>query len=168
MGPRLVTLDGKRLVGVRERMSLTADRTRALWQRYMPRRGEIRNRVDTNYVSMQVHDRPPDQGFTPDTSFEKWAAVEVTDLERVPAGMEGYAVPAGRYAVFVHKGPASTFDRTLHYIFRVWLPASDYVLDHRAHFTVMAEDYRPDASDTEEEVWIPICTKPVHSHPDAV
>lgn len=159
MEPRLVTLPGNKLVGVRDRMSLAEDRTRGLWQRFMPCLNEVGNRIGRGYISMQLYDRPPDQGFGPETPFEKWAAVEVADLEAVPVGMEGYAVPAGDYAVFLHVGPASTFARTVHHVFRVWLPASSHVLDHRPHLTLMQEHYRPDDPQGEEEIWVPVCRR---------
>jgi AraC family transcriptional regulator len=60
------------------------------------------------------------------------------------------------YAVFTHRGPASTFARTAGYIYGVWLPASDYMLDARPHLAVMGPDYDPQDPEAEEEVWVPV------------
>jgi len=105
---------------------------------------------------MQVFDALPGQPFTPETPFEKWAAVEVSDHSDIPPGMEPYTLQGGKYAVFVHRGPASSFAKTSNYIFGVWLPHATYELDSREHFELLGATYRPDDPDAEEEVWIPI------------
>lgn len=156
MEPRIETLGPKKLVGMRLEMTLATDRTATLWQRFMPRRAEVPNRLGRHFLSMQVFDLLPDQPFTPETPFEKWAAVEVSDHADVPAGMEPYTLSGGKYAVFVHHGPASSFAQTSGYIFGVWLPQSGYELDRREHFELLGEAYRPDDQNAEEEVWIPI------------
>jgi AraC family transcriptional regulator len=95
--------------------------------------------------------------FTPHTHFIKWAAVQVLDFENIPAGMDRLIIPAGSYAIFVHKGPVHTFYRTIQYIYGQWLPDSDYVLDQRPQFEIMTEKYLgPDHPDSEEQVWIPV------------
>jgi AraC family transcriptional regulator len=43
----------------------------------------------------------------------------------IPEGMETLVLPAGLYAVFIHKGPASTGPATYQYIFETWLPGAD-------------------------------------------
>ncbi|MEO0528391.1 MAG: GyrI-like domain-containing protein, partial [Bacteroidota bacterium] len=73
-----------------------------------------------------------------------------------PMGMETYTISGGTYAVFVHKGPASTFGNTMGYIFNVWMPKSGYRLDGREHFEILTETYRPNDPDAKEEVWVPV------------
>ena len=96
--------------------------------------------------------------FNPDTEFEKWAAVEVTDLNSIPAGMESFILKAGLYAVFLHKG-SGTDNSTHQYIYSTWLPNSDYIMDDRPHFEILGEKYRNDDPGSEEEIWIPIRLK---------
>jgi AraC family transcriptional regulator len=76
--------------------------------------------------------------------------------------MKAFELPAGLYAVFLHRGPASEGQRTFQYIMGTWLPASGYELDSRPHFELLGEKYKNDLPDSEEEIWIPI--KPVNSH----
>jgi len=156
MEPRIETLESKKLVGLRLKMSLSRNRTRELWQTFMPRRAEAKARVGSHYISMQVYD--PDQGdpFSPEAVFEKWATVEVADGKEMPEGMESYTLHGGQYAVFTHCGPASAAQETFQKIFGVWLPNSGYALDAREHFEVLPADYRPDDPDATEEIWIPI------------
>ena len=73
--------------------------------------------------------------------------------------METYILPGGLYAVFLHKGAATTGPKTFQYIFGTWLPESDYSLDIRPHFEILGEKYKNDDPDSEEEIWIPIKPK---------
>lgn len=152
--PRIETLEPKKLVGVRLEMSFSGDRTPELWRRFMPRRHEVSSRVGRGYISMKVFRCDPAPGA--DALFEGWAAVEVENHDQIPEGMEPYVLAGGRYAVFVHEGPAAGAPETFGYIFGTWLPRSSYVLDGREHFEILPEDYRPDDPEAKEEVWIPI------------
>lgn len=153
---KIVDLPSKTLVGMRQRMSLAADTTAELWRRFMPRRGEIGNRATTDYLSMQVYNGSGNGPISPQTEFEKWAVVEVLSDNAIPDGMESYALTGGRYAVFVHQGPASAAPKTMQYIFGEWLPSSEYELDDREHFEVLPESYDPQDPQAREEVWIPV------------
>lgn len=156
MEPRIETLESKRLVGLRLKMSLAKNRTKELWQTFMPRRTEAKARVGAHYISMQVFDPSQGDPFSREAVFEKWATVEVEDQGEAPEGMDTYTLAGGKYAVFTHRGPASAAPETFHMIFGVWLPNSDYALDAREHFEVLPADYRPDDPDATEEIWIPI------------
>lgn len=156
MTPRIVDLDARHIVGVWGRMSPAEDDTPRLWRTFMPRRGEVRHRADDLYLSVRIYDTLDPRMFEPDTLVEKWAAVAVDEVDEVPAGMDRHRLRGGRYAVFVHEGPASTFAETMRFIFATWLPASGYQLDQREHFEVLTEDYDPTSPNAREEVWVPI------------
>lgn len=107
---------------------------------------------------MQIYSRPTVQAPSPDELFVKWAAVEVTDLDVVPEGMQSYSLAGGFYAVFDHRGPA-TDTSTIRSVFGEWLPNAEYVLDNREHFEVLPENYDPFDPDAHEEYWIPVRPK---------
>lgn len=160
MEPRIEILTGKRLVGQRMSMTMADDKTPVLWKQFMSRRKEIPNKLTEELVSMQVYDQAFDfSNYNIHRAFEKWAAVEVSGFEAIPADFEKYILPSGLYAVFLHKGGASTGPKTFQYIFGAWLPGSDYLLDHRPHFEILGEKYKNDSPDSEEEIWIPIRPK---------
>jgi len=141
-------------------MSFANNKTFELWSGFMPRRKEITNASGSDLYSLQQYDSSFDfTSFDLQAPFEKWAAVEVSGFDVLPQGMEALIVPAGLYAVFIHKGPASDAAKTFGYIFGTWLPASDYALDQRPHFEILGEKYKNNAPDSEEEVWIPIKKK---------
>lgn len=154
MEPRIKELEPKKLIGIRMKMSLSVNKTKELWQKFMPRRKEIKNRKNANYISMQKY--PDNWTFAPDALFEKWAAVEVSSFVDIPSGMETYLLKGGKYAVFVHHGPASAAAETMQYIFGQWLPKSAYKLDKREHFEILPKGYNPLDPEAEEEIWIPI------------
>ncbi|HMK05999.1 MAG TPA: GyrI-like domain-containing protein [Flavobacterium sp.] len=159
MQPRIETLPEKKLIGKRLRMSLANNMTFKVWQSFMPRRKEIANAVTTDLTSMQVYDTSYSfSNFDPNAEFEKWAAVEVSDFDSVPDGMETFTLPGGLYAVFHYKG-RNTDTEIFRYIFGTWLPASDYSLDNRPHFEMLGEKYKNNDPESEEDIWIPIKAK---------
>jgi AraC family transcriptional regulator len=162
--PRIENSSEKKLIGKRIRMSLSNNKTFELWQRFMQRRKEIRNNVNSDLYSIQVYEPSLDlEKFNQDTEFEKWAAIEVNDFDNIPAEMESYILAGGLYAVFIHKGAALTGSETYQYIFKKWLPESEYLLDNRAHFEVLGEKYKNEDPNSEEEIWIPVKTKKLPS-----
>lgn len=159
--PRIQTTSEKSLIGTYVTMSIADNKTRELWQGFMPRRNEIANNLNADLICMQVYDDALGfKDFTPETPFQKWAAIEVTDTADVPQGMHPFTLTGGMYAVFDYKGAASAFAPTFRYIFYEWLPQSDYELDSRPHFEVLGAKYKNDDPESEEEIWVPIKPKP--------
>ncbi len=160
MTPRIEILPEKKLIGKRLFMTMAENKTFELWRTFMPHRKEIINVVSADLISMQVYDQSFDfQHFDIHLPFDKWAAIEVTDFNMIPEGMEPYTLPSGLYAVFIHKGPATEGERTFRYIFETWIPQSLYLIDTRPHFEILGEKYKHDDPASEEEVWIPIRLK---------
>ncbi len=158
MQPTIKTLTPKKLIGKKITMSLADNKVVSLWQSFMPRRKEINNTVSTDLISMQVYDESFD--FTqPSQEFEKWAGMEVTTFDAIPEGMESFELVGGLYAVFLYQG-LSTDTSIFRYIFGEWLISSDYLLDNRPHFEILGEKYKNNDPSSEEEIWIPVKTKP--------
>ena len=160
MQARIEMLYEKKLIGKSIIMSLANNKTGELWKWFMMRRNQINNALGSDLYSMQIYNKSLNfKEFNQNTEFEKWAAIEVTNLNTVPDEMESYTLVGGLYAVFIHKGSSSKFQKTFQYIFGQWLPSSEYDLDNRPHFEVLGEKYKNNEEDSEEEVWIPIRPK---------
>ena len=159
MKPRISVLSEKELIGIRIKMSSSANKTVELWKSFMPLRAEIKNNIGPDLYSIQIYDPLYFSNYNPDSEFEKWATVEVTDFDIVPSEMETIILPSGLYAVFLYKGAASKGSEIFQYIFGTWLPISEYMLDNRPHFEILGEKYKNDDPDSEEEIWIPIREK---------
>jgi AraC family transcriptional regulator len=156
MEARIENLTEKKLLGKHLDMSFIENKTFQLWSSFMPQRKAIKNALSANLYSLEVFPTGHFDNFDPNNTFQKWAAVEVSDYENIPAGMETLIVPKGLYAVFLHTGPATGAYQTYHIIFTEWLPKSEYTVDDRPHFAVMDEKYKKEDPDSEEEIWIPI------------
>jgi len=157
---RIENLPSKKLVGKSMRMSLAQDSTTTLWSYFMPIKKLVKNIVNSDLFSMQVYDKSLKfVNFNTETNFTKWAAIEVSDFKEVPEGLSKYTLEGGLYAVFIHKEQATEFPKTFQFIFREWLPNSNYELDQREHFELLGDKYSNFRSDSEEEVWIPIKKK---------
>jgi AraC family transcriptional regulator len=159
MEPRIEILDETLLVGETIRMSLADNKTKALWQTFMPGLGEVNNRIGHKLYSVEIYGEGYFDQLNPHAEFEKWAAVQVRDFDGIPGHMKTLRVPTGLYAVFLHRGPASSGPQTYQYIFGTWVPNSDYLLDTRPHLAIMGEHYNPNDPNAEETLWIPIKPK---------
>ena len=158
--PRIQILSEKKLVGKSISMSLSDNKTFELWQSFMPLKKDLKQIIGSNLYSMQIFDESLSfSDFNPQTMFVKWAAVEVAHFDFIPIGLESYILQGGLYAVFIHKGLASDFNKTFQHIFQYWLPQSEYKLDNRPHFELLGEKYINNSPNSEEEVWIPISFK---------
>ncbi len=160
MTPRIEILRSKKLVGQQVRMRLSDDKTTELWRGFMPRKREILFPVSTDLFCLQVFDDSLEfKDYDQHTEFTKWAAIEVVNYNKIPDGMEAYALPGGLYAVFLHKGAASTGGQTFEYIYGTWLPNSEYEFDNRAQFEILGAKYLNNDPNSEEEIWVPIKPK---------
>ena len=155
--PQIIELPAFTLVGKRLSMSVANNRTAELWKSFMPQRKHILSTVDEVFYSLEVYDSLDFfTNFDPTRTYEKWAAMAVTQVDQLPEGMEPLTVPAGGYAVFAYKGRSSEGAATYRYIYSEWLPQSGYQLDNRPHFARMDERYRNNDPNSEEDIYIPI------------
>jgi AraC family transcriptional regulator len=160
MNPEIKTLTEKKLIGKRMTMSFAENKTFDLWRSFMPRRKEIINPKSNDLFSIQLYDSSFNfNEFDLYKTFEKWAAVEVSDFDTIPNELENFTLQSGLYAVFYYKG-LNTDTQIFQTIFGTWLPNSEYVLDSRPHFEILGEKYKNNDPNSEEEIWIPIKIKP--------
>lgn len=159
MQPAIKNFPGKKFIGKKIQMSLSNNRTGELWRSFVPEIGKIKNNIGAERYSIEIYDPGYFRDFSPEATFEKWAAIAVTDFETIPDGMETLTLSNGLYAVFLYQGPASAAPKIFQYIFGTWLPGSDYLVDDRPHFEVMGAKYKNEDPDSEEELWIPVRPK---------
>jgi AraC family transcriptional regulator len=155
---RIETIPEKKFVGINLTMSLTDNKTFELFSSFMPRRKEIVNAENVDVFDLIVYPANYFSAFNPSVSFTKWALIEVSSFENIPNEMETFVLSSGQYAVFDYKG-LSTDKSIFEYIFRTWLPNSNYLIDNRPHFEVLGEKYKNNDPNSEEEIWVPIRLK---------
>ncbi len=160
MNPKIVDIAPILVVGKRERMSLSKDLTFQLWSSFMPRRKELKQTVNTSLISMTVYDETFQiEQFHMHSEFDKWACVEVAEVNDIPEGFESYTIAAGTYAVFVYKGSAQEAMPFYKKIYTEYLPQSAYELASGPHFAVMGDKYKGNDPTSEEDIYIPIRNK---------
>ena len=157
--PEIKIIPAKKLVGLSMDMSLVDDKTFQLFSTFMPRRKEIVGANDKAVLDLKIYPEGYFQHFNPARRFTKWALVEVDALEHIPDGLALFHLSGGRYAVFAQRR-ASQSNRIFEYIFSEWLPGSEFVLDNRPHFDILSAGPKRNDPDAEEEIWIPIASKP--------
>lgn len=161
MQHRIENANDRLVVGIKTKMTIQTiqQETGILARQFMPRRHEVSSRIGTHVFSIQDYGNLNMKDITPQTTFEKWVGVEVSNIDAIPESIESYVLKAGMYAVFTYKGSIQDFPKCRQYIFQDWLPNSKFQLDNRAHFEVLPENYSKDLQNTEEEIWIPIIQK---------
>lgn len=156
---KTILVPEKKFIGVSFKMSFATHNPFMLWNKFMPRRHELKNAIGSELYSGEVY--PPGffDSYNPNALFNKWAAMQVSSFEDVPEGMETLTVPDSLYAIFIYKGNNAGAAAFYNKIFTEWLPSSEYTLDDRPHFAVMGAKYKKDDPDSEEEILIPVKKK---------
>lgn len=157
MEPTITRLPAMHLTGLKKNICVARDETIALWQAFAPQIKNIPNRANQNRINLTNYLHPIQETFLNlALPFERWAAVEVTGFSEVLTGLETLTIPEGLYAVFIHKGTALEFSKTLEYIYMQWMPAAGYQPDNRPHFETMGPDYKYGDPEASETVYIPV------------
>jgi len=157
--PEIKMLPEKKLVGMHKTLSYVNYTVTELWQRFMPLRNSIANRIGEELYSVAVFPLNFHSQFDPKKEFERWATVEVQNFDNVPERMETFILPYGMYAVFTYTGDAKNAAEAFQYIFNSYLPQSEFHLDNRPHFEILGSKYKQNHPDSEEEIWIPVGLK---------
>lgn len=158
MQPKIENINKRIFIGKNIRMCLSNNKTVELWKSFMPKRKEIQNNLNFNLYSLQIYSLDYFDNYDPNKEFEKWALIEVSDFSFIPNGMKSYTLEGGLYAVFGYRGLNSD-TKIFDYIFREWIPNSEYLVDNRPHFEIMGEKYKNNDPNSEEEIWVPIKKK---------
>lgn len=85
--------------------------------------------------------------------LEYMCAVPVASLDPLPEGVGRMRVPAQRYAVFQHDGPAATLPTTWQRILD-WLEGGDYASAHTPDFELYGEGCDPRTAPAGVEIWV--------------
>lgn len=123
-----------------------------LWREYGPLMNRIEHVVD-RHVSYGVMDNFDEQT----KEFDYVAAQEVSELGELPEGLVVWEVPSQTYAVVTCTLPAlmEAYD----YVYKQWLPGSDYVRAPGLEFELYDERFHPEQPHSEMDLYIPIIEK---------
>ncbi|MDD4029419.1 MAG: GyrI-like domain-containing protein [Caldisericia bacterium] len=120
MNPKIVTKDSIYVVGVEYVGENKNDEIKEMWGQF----NAIMKTIPNQQVPMKAcygvcYMLPED---TNPGTFRYIAGVETKILDDIPQGMKGITIPAGKYAVFTHKGKLDTLHQTYADIYQKWIP----------------------------------------------
>jgi AraC family transcriptional regulator len=154
MDATILTKQAFKIIGIRYFGENKNKEITQLWDVFLPRMESIKSRIN-NTVSYGVC--YPVEGKSNDAAFEYIAAVEVSDLQDIPAEMVGKTIPTQKYAVFTHKGSVDKILETYQAIYAAWQPKSGYELIKAPDFEYYDERFNPDHPEASElDIYIPI------------
>jgi AraC family transcriptional regulator len=155
--PELEPREAMLLVGVRTHFfgadsdkNNVAEQLGPLWAGFVPRLGEVAHAVPGVCYGVIRHD--PEGG----ERLEYHAAIQVTAIDSVPAGMVALELPAALYACFEHRGPTARLDHTVSYAYGNWLAQSEYRHSYGADLEVYGARYAEGSSDSVIHYAIPL------------
>lgn len=157
LAPEIYTQEKIMLVGMKTQFysvdsekNNIAKKLPALWDEFLLRMDEIENTIpNIGYGAIQQTQHKTDL-------LEYTAAIEVTQLEKLPKGMISLEIPASRYAKFTHKGDVKNIDNTVNYIYSSWLMQSGERHSYAPDLEIYGADYLPDSNESIIHYAIPL------------
>ena len=148
--PKFVTKSAFTVVGLLIHTTAKDASIPQLWDRFVPRMGEITHGIEP-YVSYGLMDY-----FNPQTSsLDYMAGSAVSAVDVLPSGMSRWDIPANTYAVF--DTTLMTIPATFDFIFGTWLSTSSYQQVAAPYFEYYGADFSPD--NPVLSVYIPVSQK---------
>lgn len=121
-----------------------------LWGAFLARLGEIEQRVPGLCYGVVCQEAADSE------RLEYHAAIEVTDIGRLPEGMVALEVPSATYARFEHRCPVQQLDDTVSYAYSTWLAQSGYRHTYAADLELYGAGYQPNSAASVLHYAIPI------------
>ncbi len=94
--------------------------------------------------------------YKPNAGFDYLTGVEIREPSGLPNDFAQVRLPAGRYAVFAHRGHVSVIPQTLEAIWKKWLPNSGHEAADAPCFERYGEEFNPQTGMGGIEIWIPL------------
>ena len=120
-----------------------------LWDEFVPRMAEVSRASDLSFGVEFDADGPPG-------SFRYIAAMQANEDAPPPEGMEAHEIPAGKYLVYTHKGPLSTFAATCSRVYRELFPNSGHTWGKGPNFELYDQRFKPESEQCEIDICIPV------------
>jgi len=154
MQPRFETLGEFKVIGMRYFGKNQNDEIPGLWDKFVPRMGEITQKVNPDLCYGLCI---PNEDTSQTGEFEYIAGFEVDNFDDIPVDMVCCTIPAQRYAVFTHKGHVSKLKDTFAYIFDTWQKESGASITDGPEFELYDERFCPQNQDESElDIYVPI------------
>ena len=147
--PKIIKIESKNLIGMSV-ITTPSDQeaTGQLWKSFMPYRNKIKNVSNDNLYSVQIFPKHTNfKDFNAETPFQKWAAVEVNEIESIPEGMKALNLPKGEYAIFSF----ATKEGMIAHITLFWAKEDSYAVEIAEKIIASIEMKSDEQANTEQE-----------------
>lgn len=162
MQPKFIEFPQTKVVGLGAKFIsiLSPDKTNfnvipELWHRFVQQLPAIKNRVGQASYGL-VEPLPQSEPKSHKAEMFYIAAVPVRDFDSIPPGMLQRTIPAGRHAVFTHKGKLDNLQQTMDAIYGQWVPESKTQLREAPHLELYDQRFIPDSDDSEFDILLPV------------
>lgn len=160
--PRFVTLTATDVVGLHRTFlhGLSPETTAPqvigpLWEEFVPRSDDVPHRLPGGPKFGVIWGDPEGERAHPH-ELHYLACVEVTSLADVPPGMTSRTLPEATYAVITHRGPICRIAESVGWLYRTWLPASDWEHTGVADIELYDERFGGDLDTSEMDYFVSV------------
>ncbi len=149
MDYKIVNVTEFKVIGMEYRGTDT-EPIKQLWCDIMPRYQEIKaNSEEVCYGVCEMIDCKT-------MEFTYLASRPVDNFDNIPNGMVSKTVPAGKYAVFTHKGKLDILKATYEYIYGEWIKSGAQKLRQAPDFELYDKRFKFGEDDSEMDIYVPI------------
>jgi predicted transcriptional regulator YdeE len=150
--PRFESREAFRVIGMHVRSTPFSDDFPKLWDAFIPRMDEIigRSEKHASYGVEWDSDKESDQ-------FSYLAGFAVVADAPIPEGMMEVHIPAQEYAIFDFE--LKDIQATMMYIYKKWLPTSEYRTSGGPEFELYDERFNPKKGKDEMSMYVPVIKK---------
>lgn len=153
--PQIKEIDSIYVAGIRgtEKMENIV----ALWKQFAEKQNDIPNRrLSGRTFGICEYQKNADTANY-DMQLTEVIGAEVVNCDNLPAGIIGKTIPAGKYAVFTHKGKLTDVLKTYQYIWGTWALLTNETIDNRDDFELYDERFTGRENlDSEIDIYIPV------------
>jgi len=148
--PRFEQTREMHIAGINETYTFaTRDKIPAQWSRFAPQIAKLAGRVGDASYGICWH-------YKPGVGFDYLTGVEVRGGNEMPKDFIQVHIPAGRHAVFTHRGRVSSIAETLEAIWTKWLPNSGMQVADSPSFERYGKEFDPTGGMGRFEIWLPV------------
>lgn len=153
--PQIKIIKEIHVAGIRG--TATLENIFSLWQRFAEKLDHIPN----TYPSARTFGICEYQENVSATSYDmeltEVIGIEVTSYSKLTADIVFKTIPAGKFAVFTHKGSLNDILKTYQYIWGTWVLLTDETIDNRDDFELYDERFMGKENENSEvDIYIPI------------
>ena len=128
-----------------------------LWEAFLHPSRDIAHRAGRSMYGIIYSQPEQDRGHPDERQYI--AAVAVSQVDDLPAGMVSHEIPETDFAVVTHHGPIAGIGETVSQLYGTWLHASGYTHSGIADVEVYDHRFNPTAEDSVMEYWISVHPK---------